>query len=176
MLENGWAATTIESIAARAGVSTRTFFNYFPSKEDAVLGIQALELPDSALAEFESSDADIFERAVHLMMAVVRTSSPDDELRQKRKALLREIPELKVRWKAIGPEAGKLIEPVLAQAFMDSPEMDEDPHDFAQVLLLITGAIINFAFTKNPDAFSTQREVSLMQATATFRKVMKSSL
>jgi AcrR family transcriptional regulator len=39
VLEHGLDATTIEAISERADVSTRTFFNYFPSKEDAVLGI-----------------------------------------------------------------------------------------------------------------------------------------
>ncbi len=35
--EQGFDAITIDEICRRAGVSPRTFFNYFPSKEDAVL-------------------------------------------------------------------------------------------------------------------------------------------
>jgi AcrR family transcriptional regulator len=38
-LERGLESATIEAITERADVSTRTFFNYFPTKEDAILGL-----------------------------------------------------------------------------------------------------------------------------------------
>ena len=37
-LEFGYAAVTTDSIAAAAGISPRTFFNYYPNKQAAVLG------------------------------------------------------------------------------------------------------------------------------------------
>jgi AcrR family transcriptional regulator len=36
--QHGYAATTVRDIASAAGVTERTFFRYFPSKEDLVLG------------------------------------------------------------------------------------------------------------------------------------------
>jgi AcrR family transcriptional regulator len=36
-LEQGYDATTVEQVAAAAGVSHMTFFRYFPAKEDVVL-------------------------------------------------------------------------------------------------------------------------------------------
>ncbi len=41
---NGFEATTIEDIAAAADIAPRTFFYYFPTKEDAVLADYAARL------------------------------------------------------------------------------------------------------------------------------------
>jgi AcrR family transcriptional regulator len=37
--ERGLDGVSVDDIAERAGVSPRTFFNYFPAKDDAVLGL-----------------------------------------------------------------------------------------------------------------------------------------
>ena len=49
---DGLAEATVSAIAERAGVSRRTFFNYFDSKEDAVLGIQQPQISPEALDAF----------------------------------------------------------------------------------------------------------------------------
>jgi AcrR family transcriptional regulator len=42
----GYEATTVEQIAARAEVSMTTFFRYFPSKADVILSEQGEHIPD----------------------------------------------------------------------------------------------------------------------------------
>ena len=37
-VENGFDATTVDQIATAAGISPRSFFRYFPTKEDVVIG------------------------------------------------------------------------------------------------------------------------------------------
>ena len=50
----GYGETLVDEIAAKALISPRTFYRYFPAKEDAFFhGLPALE---NALAEFASSD------------------------------------------------------------------------------------------------------------------------
>jgi AcrR family transcriptional regulator len=52
VLERGLDAVTVDDVCAAVGVSTRTFFNYCPSKDDAVLGLEDLSIPEAAAARF----------------------------------------------------------------------------------------------------------------------------
>lgn len=58
-LEHGFSSVSVEAVAERAGVSTRTFFNYFASKEDAAL-LDLFQIDDAAvttLGQGESATA-----------------------------------------------------------------------------------------------------------------------
>ncbi|GHD10819.1 TetR family transcriptional regulator [Zhihengliuella salsuginis] len=53
--EHGLAGFTVEELAEAAGVSRRTFFNYFQTKDDAVLGIRVDDVPLDADTVFVDS-------------------------------------------------------------------------------------------------------------------------
>ncbi|MFF5793560.1 TetR family transcriptional regulator [Paeniglutamicibacter sp. NPDC012692] len=56
--DGGFAALTAESVAEAAGVSRRTFFNYFPSLE-AALNEPTRQLLDRAVAALDGMDEDV---------------------------------------------------------------------------------------------------------------------
>jgi AcrR family transcriptional regulator len=56
--ENGAPHTSIDAICSEAGVSTRTFFNYFPSKVAAILGLHGFEITDAQRQAFLATEGD----------------------------------------------------------------------------------------------------------------------
>jgi AcrR family transcriptional regulator len=65
----GLDAVTVEDIAEAADVSTRTFFNYFPSKEDAVIGLESAGM-DLLIEALHARPAD--EEPLWTLQAVLR--------------------------------------------------------------------------------------------------------
>jgi AcrR family transcriptional regulator len=59
--EQGFEATTVEEIAARADISTTTFFRYFPTKADVVLSDHGERLPalHDSIVERPAGESDL---------------------------------------------------------------------------------------------------------------------
>ena len=50
--EHGANGFTVEELCEKVGISRRTFFNYFPAKEDAILGSPVDDLPEDLVQRF----------------------------------------------------------------------------------------------------------------------------
>jgi len=82
---NGFDATTVEDIAAKADIAPRTFFHYFPTKEDVVLADYAarLERITETLAQRPQTEPPWAAlRAAFAIVAADYTSQRDELIRR----------------------------------------------------------------------------------------------
>jgi len=98
-IEKGYTATTVKDIAEAADVSSRTFFRYFPSKEDVVtaLASSSMDATVDLLSQHDTGDSllSALKVVLHAMLARV---ADDPEPARKFQLLLRDTPELRGRW------------------------------------------------------------------------------
>ncbi|MBI9113543.1 TetR/AcrR family transcriptional regulator [Sanguibacter suaedae] len=94
---DGLERLTVDAIAARADVSSRTFFNYFDSKEDAILGIHDENLTDAVVAHhLDTHDhSDPVASVVAFLATIWLPAAPEAaELHEARMAIAEQHPEL----------------------------------------------------------------------------------
>ncbi|WP_322762388.1 TetR/AcrR family transcriptional regulator [Frankia sp. Cr2] len=83
--ERGYDAVTVDDIAEAAEVSTRTFFNYFTSKEDAIVGIDQEEIQEtvSALANRPPDESPVAALRAVMVAQSIDTALHRDQLQAK---------------------------------------------------------------------------------------------
>ncbi|HEY5880452.1 MAG TPA: TetR family transcriptional regulator [Nakamurella sp.] len=172
--EGGLAAATAEAIAERANVSRRTFFNYFPTKEDALLGTISPVVPQEALDNFleRGPDDDGFTAALRLVVAIVHATFGVDLPLAERRDLLIEFPSLRARLAQHVSTAESLVAAALDEraAARGTPS----PHaDSSRALFMLAGTVLRFAYSRDPDAFTAADGDAIESAISVFRTVFK---
>lgn len=104
-LERGYEGTTVEDIAAAAGMSRRSFFRYFPSKEDVVFPDHERCLSDmQAFLARSPEDADPVRRVCDAARLVLGMYAENPAFSVQRYHLTKKVPglrayELSVVWR-----------------------------------------------------------------------------
>lgn len=161
VLERGFEHTTVEAIAESAGVSPRTFFNYFQSKEDAVLGMHAPTLDPALLVDLRP-DNDLLAQVTKLLVTVTR-SSYEGGNKERRRQLIQQFPSLSQRKRERVFQAEELVRQALTELLAADPQWSQDPSDYtaedqARMLVMLAGVPLRFAVS-SPD-FTVSAELT----------------
>jgi AcrR family transcriptional regulator len=163
----GLAAATARRIATEADISERTFFNYYPVKEDAILGLRDPTIGPSALHRFASTAGSrtTLARAVTLLADTLQSCNVSTVDLSRRRTTLDHHPDLRSRLVARITDARGLVHQVLVDR--------QDPKASVPVGVVsnLAGAIISYSLQASDfDHFPTEPE--LLRATALFEAAL----
>ena len=173
--ERGWDKVTVEGICNEAGISTRTFFNYFPNKESAI-AYGPSDIPPELVEEFvaagPASYSVVLAELITLAAHHVRDVPPEREQAEAMLELAKTVPavlsafladlerfqnhltEIVARRQAMGPddEISALISALAITAIRSGLESwsssePEDADDTPMPYVERAAALVNSIFT-----------------------------
>ena len=147
--EHGLEAATVEMISERADISPRTFFNYFETKDAAILGLRPTELDEQAINEqLADTEDDPVVAVVRLVMSMIGALDRDSsDLRRRRIKLLRLHPEiLSSQFAHLDARKNRLVGHA-AEVLAGHPQFADDPDAElrAPVVLALCGSAVRAA-------------------------------
>src|ERR1039458_6301518 len=76
--------------------SPRNFFNYFDSKDSAIMGLRHLEITDETVADYVAGDDgdDLVRSVVHLLFLVMDAPPSRPNIREDRFEIVRRYPQI----------------------------------------------------------------------------------
>lgn len=166
--ELGPDGVTVEAIAEAAGVSPRTFFNYFSSKEDAIAGITPAQ-PSDLLTALVARPED--EPPLEALRATIRESSARIEAGADdwalRTRLFQRYPGLGARHAVRFTQVERgLVEEIARRTGLD-PDLDTYPALLvAGVLGAVRVALAVWQAQDRPGAFTEMLDVTFDQLAA----------
>ncbi|MEX3313566.1 TetR/AcrR family transcriptional regulator [Sulfitobacter sp. PS-8MA] len=142
-LRHGLDCTTTDAIAKEAAVSTRTFFNYYPNKEAAILG-EALKIDMAGAEWFIGSTAPLPEDLGLLLGRLYQVAPVERALLMKILEVVEENPSLRDMFHVRGKATADVLADIL------TARLGEDRQIEARLLSdlavrALTEAVLNWA-------------------------------
>ena len=113
--EKGYENTTVDEIAFAAAISPRTFFRYFPTKEDVVIWDEYDPIAEDLVAARPSDEAPAATLRAIIREALGGIYRRDPEQLLVRARLLTSVPELRARMLDQQGTGGEMLASLLAQ-------------------------------------------------------------
>jgi AcrR family transcriptional regulator len=147
----GYEATTVEDIAERAGISRRSFFRYYSSKEDVAVGTSDT-LAEDFLAAFRARPAGEapIEAIRHALRPVVLAKVKDAAQARAIMRLLRESPTLRRAMMERHARMEERLAALLAARTGAHPRRDPTPALLAFVARALMDTAFNVWFDQRP--------------------------
>ena len=144
-LELGVEHVTVDAICERADISRSTFFNYFPSRDDAIVG-RAVEIPDSeaAFSVLDSTPDNLPLGLFRLMFAAIGHRSVNADVARDRTRLVAEQHEAARLMMISILESGYQLGAVATAWLRAHPEhakLDSPERESTLALSLVHGAV-----------------------------------
>jgi AcrR family transcriptional regulator len=139
-LERGLEHLTVEEISAAADVSVRTFFNYFPSKEQAILGDDIFPADAGQAVAIMSDAADVLDGLYRVVMALVADTAPRREQVLMRWQLMERYPALLPQMFARLEEFNKVLTSAVAARTGAAPD-----DAYPQLMAAVAGTAMRIA-------------------------------
>lgn len=136
--EHGLNGYTVEGLCEQVGISRRTFFNYFPSKEHAVVGHADDALPQDVVAAFVNGPSNgprpgLLDALVEMAMTIgERMATTGEEYRQFVEVLQKE-PQLMTRLIGVSEERDRTVADLIIKREELTPN---DPRALAAVAII----------------------------------------
>lgn len=175
--EDGLKAATIDVITQGVGVSRRTFFNYYASKEDALLGITAPLVSQQAAAQYlDDSATDEFTRTIRLVVAVIQSGLVEGEGLDQTQKILRRFPELRGRF----VHHFAAVEEVVAEFLDEHPRAAHDQpsrsKDSTRAIVAMASTVLRQAYRSFHAPHHDTLDKTIESAISTFRTALKDIL